>query len=129
MMSLKLFVILGFLSCLALAQQGCNPDIKWRNCPRRTGGRCDACINVRFNNAANDRDVLCLKQQGNACIYTGNFLGDRSFAAVTGKTGVCQPFSNDPLEVSEKQTNFLLNKHDFFPGFLVFKQMLWRICG
>ena len=65
-------------------------------------GRCDACFRINFKNAAQDRDIMCLKEQGEGtCIFTGNLLGDRSFFAVTATNArQCRPFSNDPLEVS-----------------------------
>ena len=64
-------------------------------------GRCDACLHINFKNAGRDRDIMCMKEQGEgSCIFTGNLLGDSSFFAVTATNpGKCRPFSKDPLEV------------------------------
>ena len=76
-----------------------------------TLGRCDACMRIDFKNAAQDRDLMCLKEQGRgSCIFTGNLLGDRSFFSVTATNEKkCSPFSDDPLEV-----NFILSKNKTF---------------
>merc|ERR1712223_2327703 len=76
------FWLLVFFAYRSWAKE-CLPEIKWTNCPRRAR-RCDACFRIDFKNAAQDRDLMCLKEQGRGtCIFTGNLLGDRSFFSVT----------------------------------------------
>ena len=102
MKTLILFIAIFAVS--ALAQDTCNADIKWRNCPRKARN-CDACFIAVFSyqgGSRKERDIMCMKSTSpNACIYTGNMLSDKSFAVVTGKNGKCTPFSEDPLEVRQ----------------------------
>merc|ERR1719215_23819 len=92
-------ILFSIFSLASVWAQSCNPNIQWTRCPA-SGRNCAACFRVDFNNAARERDTMCLRSQGN-CIFTGNLIGDGSFAVATASDlRNCRPFSNDALEFS-----------------------------
>merc|ERR1719350_2702220 len=69
-----LWLLAGLAYVSWVQAQNCLPGIKWTNCPRRAR-RCDACLHINFKNAGRDRDIMCMKEQGEgSCIFTGFFV-------------------------------------------------------